>query len=185
MTVGLPCPALSSYFAYAIMVVRWKRIFCEIIKMTIFLAIMLPLFISLISYSALLTFKHIEYRATIKRLDKELTAARAELATFDQKKNQSISDIKEISDTRINELIEENSTLKSKLAEYSKFISHNNLLWLPDDPMPFCFRCWDVGRHPVHMEEYHGRDGKDYYTCPKCNYSSIHSEHPNENQLHK
>jgi len=87
--------------------------------MTIFLAIAIPLFISLIAYAASLTLKHIEYRGIIDSLNEKLKTARSELASLNEKKNQEISDIKKMSDARIEELTETAAALQP---------THNNIL---------------------------------------------------------
>ena len=81
------------------------------------MTIVIPLFVSLISYAVVLTLKHIEYRATIDSLNKSLTSARTELASFNEKKKQEISDIIKSNEARINELTE----------TISKFQSHANI----------------------------------------------------------
>jgi hypothetical protein len=146
--------------------------------MTIILAIVIPLFISLIAYSASLTLKHIKYKATIQNLNETLSATRSELASFDEKKNQDISNIKKIADTRINELTETNSMLQEQLFQKTKFIHSGSLLWLLDDPIPFCFRCWECDKQGIHMipDGFH----KDYVKCLKCHDSVLLSQHPKE-----
>lgn len=142
--------------------------------MTIFLAIVIPLFVSLIAYAASLTLKHIKYRGTIKDLNETLTAARAELATFDEKKNQEISDIKKMSVARITELTETNSMLATQLSEYTKFKHQSGLLRLNGDQVPFCPDCWEDRRKAIHLKHHHKLmdDGKPHYHyfCTICSF---------------
>lgn len=151
--------------------------------MTIFLTIVIPLFVSLISYAAILTLKHIEYRATVKRLNEDLSAARAELAAFDEKKDQEISTIMKMHETRIEKLTETISDLQGRLSQKTKFIHSGGLLWLPGDATPFCSRCHEADNKQIHTKIRKIRRGDNSadnfrYTCPQCGLAAPLSQHP-------
>lgn len=62
----------------------------------------------------------------------------------------------------------------------SNFTYHANLLWLPDDPEPFCPRCREVDGKAVHMfldYDYAGTV-KNHRYCPQCKYQTSDVKSP-------
>lgn len=61
-----------------------------------------------------------------------------------------------------------------------KFIRYNDLLWLADDPRPFCLPCNEKDK----KKEYHmhpaGNNIPPRYKCPHCGYYPKPSKHPND-----
>jgi len=70
----------------------------------------------------------------------------------------------------------ENINLKQKIQSYNeapKPIFHDNLLWLPDDPKPFCPVCHETRGKLIHMHDYKFQDMvgddiqiKPMFRCP-------------------
>lgn len=140
------------------------------------------LIISLVVLALGLTYKIADFRHTLKRTKDELSAARSEIATLNEKQNKQIQNIQMQHDTRINELTETISNLESKIAKRkTDFIYHANLLWLPNDLVPFCHRCYEVDGKEIHMSTL-GKPGDKLYSflCPACSYNASVVKHPNE-----
>lgn len=69
-----------------------------------------------------------------------------------------------------------------------KFIPSGNLLWLKNDPLPFCELCYQNHNKQFHMEFRQVEKGSPYidnfrHICPSCNNQVRHSEHPRGNKL--
>jgi hypothetical protein len=63
----------------------------------------------------------------------------------------------------------------------SKFIFHNNLLWLIDDLNPFCPVCYETKDKKIHMfhrDESSQYEDFEYYECHNCSYRADPSDHP-------
>lgn len=84
------------------------------------------------------------------------------------------------------ELKKENQELQQKLNDKNlKTIFHENLLWLSDDPNPYCPACHESENKQIHMvkSQYHDIVNnkviyKPAYKCPKCKYMAKIVNHP-------
>jgi len=60
-----------------------------------------------------------------------------------------------------------------------KFIRYNDLLWLHNDPVPFCLRCFEADKKTFHMFiKIEGNPPR--YKCPQCGYYPKPSKYPND-----
>jgi len=76
--------------------------------------------------------------------------------------------------TQAQELIEENRNLKEKVRELegllqlAKSLSFQAPFYVADgDPVPFCPRCWEADRKPVHVVKIFG-GARTRWDCVEC-----------------
>ncbi len=134
------------------------------------------LIVGLIVLALGLTYKIADYRQTLKRTNDDLSAARSEISTLNKKYNKQIQDIQISHETRINELTETISNLRNK----DKFIKQNGLLWLPNDPEPFCLNCFETRDEEVHMFHFTQLiPRQNLWLCQTCGNKRPAHKNPN------
>jgi len=60
-----------------------------------------------------------------------------------------------------------------------KFTRFNDLLWLHNDPIPFCLNCYEANNNAFHMFVKAQTD-PPRYKCQHCGYYPKASKHPDE-----
>jgi len=114
------------------------------------------------------TLKIAGFRRTIKHLEEELSAARSEERALKIPDDNDIQDIKSINDHGRDKAV----------FTSDEPIHFNNLLWLENDPAPFCPRCYEVDRKKVHMQLRQYLNRPNRFWCPGCYLRTNYSVHP-------
>lgn len=70
----------------------------------------------------------------------------------------------------ISELKSTNLDLEEKLKIKGDLKFRNNAYWIDGDNEPFCSRCWEADKKPIHL---HPDGNPAYYKCPNCNADSV------------
>ena len=78
--------------------------------------------------------------------------------------------------TQVQEMLEENHSLKSRVAELDKLLSFAKALKFKEpfyfadgDAVPWCARCWEAKHTAVHLVSiYRGEENR--WDCPECKY---------------
>lgn len=71
---------------------------------------------------------------------------------------------------KIFDIENENTELKEKLKIKGQLTFRNNAYWMDGDNEPFCSRCWEKEKIPIHL---HPDGNPAYYYCPNCKAESV------------
>ena len=81
---------------------------------------------------------------------------------------------------QVQEMLDENRTLKARIDELEKLLSFAKSLnfqapfyFAENDKVPLCARCWEISKKAVHVVNIFKNRPQDRWDCPECKFMYI------------